>query len=229
MNASMKLRLPFAASTLALSAAAFAVPVNGVYIEDGRCENLPNWLLTHELGDALTFPANEAIVVNVIPTPFLTVCVPDDGIANDFLVQITNVSGSDWVDLYFVGDLGMQVGNADGALWDTAPLPGAITDAFRIDGTVTAGINNNLLFESIFVDEIFQNGERWDFKVDNFMHPSGVVFPPIIMTPGVFANSDPVVTPPLNTASILANPIPEPGLVGLAAVLGGAILLRRRR
>lgn len=59
-------------------------------------------------------------------------------------MQIINVSGQAWQDLFFVADLRLSIGNADGSAHDTAPLPGAIIDAFRIDGTVTLGLNDNL-------------------------------------------------------------------------------------
>ena len=56
-----------AASTLALCGAstARAVPIIGKYIEDSRCDTIPNQPLSHELGDVSTFPINEAIQVVV--------------------------------------------------------------------------------------------------------------------------------------------------------------------
>ena len=213
----------------ASSRTASGVPVNGLYVEDQRCDAIPTQNLSHELGDVITFPLNEAIQYQVAPATF-TVCVPNDNIQNDWVVTMTNVSGQAWRDLFFVGDLGMRIGNADGNMIDTVLAPGVVTDAFRIDGTKTLGLNNNLLSESGAPDEIFAPGETWTFAVSNFVGPGGSSPPPIISTPGKFAGSDPIMAlPPSNTASILANPVPEPAAVGAVLVAATAMLMRRPR
>src|SRR4051812_38296874 len=88
-------------SILALAAAATmfgainsaqAVPVNGQYLEDARCDTLPNQALHDELGQFGFFPNNEAFEVQTAATTN-TVCVANDGLANDWNVQIRNVSG----------------------------------------------------------------------------------------------------------------------------------------
>jgi hypothetical protein len=220
------------ALTLASSSApeARAVPVQARFAEDPRCDVLPAQPLSHELGNAAIFPPNEAIISDTQPVTF-TVCVQNDGLANDWLVQMVNVSGIAWQDLFFVCDQGVTVGNADGTVADVALAPNVFTDAFRIDGTVTPGINNNLLFESGPVDEIFQPGETWRFAVSNFMalNAAGGFQPPRFNTPGVFAGSSPFGPNSTGNASILANPVPEPGLLGGALGLGAAALLLRRR
>ena len=220
-----------AACGLALCAVANradAVPINGLYIEDSRCDPIPTQSLTHELGNAAIFPPNEAILVQVTPANF-TVCVPDDLIANDWVVSITNVSGIAWQDLFFVADLGLTVGNADGNMVDVVLAPGVTTDAFRIDGTVTNGINNNLLGESFGpADEIFAPGETWRFAVSNFFDPAGSAPPPVFNIPGKFAGSELFVGQG-SSASILANPVPEPGIVGIVGLVAGALLMRRPR
>jgi hypothetical protein len=217
-------------STLVPCMSAVAMPINGVYIEDARCDVLPNQTFKDELGDALNFPINEGIVYTVSPAPF-TVCVPDDGAPNDWIVDMMNVSGQAWQDLFFVTDLGVFVGNADGSVFDVAGAPGAITDAFRIDGTVTAGINSNLLGESGAIDEIFSPGESWRFAVSNFspINTAGFFMTPMFVTPGIFSGSSPFPSTPGN-ASILANPVvPEPTTAALLVVGGAGLLLRRPR
>ena len=217
-----------AASALGAAATTVsAVPINGGYIEDARCDVLPNQLLRHELGQIGFFPLNESIEVQFQPSTF-TVCVPNDGLANDWNVQIRNVSGIAWRDLFFVVDLGATLGNADGRVVDLNLAPNAPADAMRIDGTVTAGINNNLLFESGPVDEIFQPGEIWRFNVSNFNNIAALNQPPILITPGRFAGSSPLGSTNGNS-SILANPIPEPAAVGALLVTAGALMMRRPR
>ena len=204
---------------------ASAVPISGLYIEDARCDVLPNLNLSHELGDAAIFPPNEAILVSVSKTNTV-VCVPNDGIANDWVIQITNVSGQAWQDLYFVANANNMVGNSDGTVLDLTNAAIPPSDAFRIDGTVTAGVNSSLV-ESGASDEIFSPGETWRFMVSNFQHPSGVSPTPAFLSPGLFAGSASVTT--ADQASILANPVPEPATLGMLAVIGAGMLLRRRR
>jgi hypothetical protein len=207
-----------------------AVPVLGLYAEDARCDQLPGQLLSHEIGNSVVFPNNEAINVGSQPVTF-TVCVQNDGLANDWVVQMTNVSSTAWRDLFFVCDQGVIVGNSDGTVADVAVAPAVFTDAFRIDGTVTPGLNNNLLSESGPLDEIFQPGETWRFAVSNFMAltPAGTFSPPRFNSPGVFSGSSPIGPNSVGNASILANPVPEPGALGVALGIGAAALLMRRR
>lgn len=221
-------------ATLTLAArSAHAVPVTGVYTEDPlRCDPVPNQTLSHELGDVNFFPINEALQINVSAATF-TICVPDDNIANDWNIDILNVSGQAWTNLFFVADDGMVFGNADGWMTDAVLAPNVMTDAMRIDGTVTVtGMNDNLLNESQLNDEILMPGESWRFHVSNFSVANAAAppFMPIIQTPGVFAGSDPIVIPPVNTASILAVPyIPEPSVLSILGFAGAALLLRRPR
>jgi len=207
-----------------------AVPISGVYVEDSRCDVVPNQSLKHEIGIAAIFPGNEAITYFVTPAQF-TVCVPNDGLANDWIVNMTNVSTVFYQDLFFVADLGVTVGNSDGSVFDAVLAPGVVTDAFRIDGTVTAGVNMNLLGESFAFDEIFAPGETWRFAVSNYgaLNSAGQFAPPDFLTPGIFAGSSPFGQVPGN-ASILANEvIPEPGTISVLLVAGGMLLLRRPR
>jgi hypothetical protein len=223
MNTTLRTNV-IAATALAslgfMSRSATAVPITGQYIEDPRCDVIPNTPLTHELCDAATFPTNEAITVFVSPTQ-TTVCVPNDGIQNDWNVQITNVSGQAWTDLFFVANFDNGIGNSDGVVVD--PSNAAIlSDAFRIDST---GANNSLV-ENFAMDGIFAPGETWRFMVSNFQHPSGVSPVPSFISPGTFAGSANVT---VDSASILANPVPEPATVGVLALAGAATLMRRRR
>jgi hypothetical protein len=217
-----------AAAVTCGSSVAHAVVVNGLFIEDPRCDILPTQSLPHELGEVSVFPIIQSFFSTVQPTTTY-ICVPDDLVQNDWLVEIRNTSGIAWTNLFFVDNLGMSIGNADGVVMDVTNAPGVVADAFRIDGTVTAGGNANLIFESMGVNEIFEPGESWQFLVTNFMHASGVAPPPLFNTPGLFGGSAPVIAAFPDTASILATPVPEPGTWGVAALGAASLMLRRRR
>lgn len=205
--------------------AAHAFPVNGVYNEDPRCDTIPSQSLFHEIGDFNVFPIDESLQI-VVGAQQTYACVGDDGAPNDFFVQITNVSPYAYVDLFLVADVGITIGNADGNVIDVVNAPGVISDAFKIDGTVTiTGINDNLIGESGTIDEVLDPGETWRFIVTNVIFPANVPPTLIFDSVGGFAGS----SGGTSTASILGNQVPEPStalLVGLG--LAGLAVSRRR-
>lgn len=203
--------------------AAHAVPVQGVFVDDpARCDSIPQTNLTHELGDVLQgFPIDEGLDIHATLTSQL-VCVNDDGVANDYVVTMVNLSSTSWVDLFFVADDGVFIGNADGSAADlTAP---GFTDAFKIDNV---GVNANLIGGDNG-NLIFEPGEAWRFLVSNFLTPGNV--PPTFGSIGQFAASSSANFK--STASILATPmvVPEPSAVAMTffSVLGVPVLIRRR-
>jgi hypothetical protein len=197
--------------------------VNGLFVDDARCDVIPSQSLSRELGDVASFPAVDAISYHDhrYSTP---VGVADDGIANDWTVHMTNVSGQPWKNLFFVADNGATIGNADGMIEDAVNAPGIFTDAFCIDAL---GSNVALLSESLVADGIFQPGEDWEFAVTNFNTGLNAI-PPTLTTPGFFAGSSQLGGIGGGNASILASPVPEPSLAALL-LAAGALLARRRR
>jgi len=203
--------VPVLLSILALGSIGFtqnasAIPVSAFVTDGPNCDFLPATSLGHELGIGLftifgppgPFPIDEeidSIAFNSSP-----ICVPDDGDPfNDWEVSITNLSPHTYVELHFVADDAIPVGNFDGFELTSGPP----THAFRIDDV---GVNPTLLFEDIAIDGMFVPGETWTFVVDNFGGP-GFPFPPIFDSVG-FGFGSPTFPSP-STASILAIMVPN--------------------
>lgn len=214
-----------AAATIAMSGStiAGANPVAGQFVNDPRGDAIADLMLNREIGDNTLFPIGDAIFYHD-HRAIATVGVADDGIANDWLVHMTNVSGLPFRDLFFVADAGATIGNADGTIEDMLGAPGQRNDAFRIDAL---GSNPNLLTESIAADGIFQPGEEWEFTVTNFGTGSNS-FPPALISPGVFSGSSPMQSFGGTNSSILGITVPEPSTLSIFALMALASLRRRR-
>jgi hypothetical protein len=204
------------------SSLAHAVPIQGMYQDiPALCDFHPPTLFSHELGDAFVFPPNEAFLVNIASTN-QTCCVGDDGFPNDFEITITNISGFRWVDLFFVVDTNVGIGNVDGLIQDIA-APG-FAEAFKIDNV---GINNNLVSGDTNNNLVFDLLEAWTFRVTNFVAPANLPPFPSFTSPGGFAASS---TNNGSNASILANQfIPEPSTCVLCGLSLVCLAAHRRR
>jgi hypothetical protein len=208
-----------------LAAPVVAVPVTEAF-ENAlfQCDDVANVGLTHELGghSILGQPSEPFPPEELIEHSFAEVA-PEFGCGgpglaaltygSSFEVTITNMSAISYHDLFMVADptADFSHGNWDG--WIQG-LP-----AMRID---SVGINAPLLFESLVPNGIFEPGETWVFRVEEFFDRSAPGRGPHFGSIGVGAGSPDAV---LSNASILANVVPEPttalllacGLVGRVA------------
>lgn len=208
-------------SVLALAGLAAGNPVSGVYLDTSDCDTNGNRQAREELGTFI-FPPDEFIDSMSMQTT-LTACPNDDPSMSNFLITITNLTGRDWSDLFYVADVGTTISNHDGVA-ASAAAPGVFERAFRIDAT---GINRPLVFESMIGNGIFEAGETWQFILQDYTNAAGG--PPEDFSSLDFAGAS-TGFPGLgdSTGSIVQFLVPAPGSMALLG-MGGVMALRRRR
>ncbi|QEG35715.1 PEP-CTERM sorting domain-containing protein [Bythopirellula goksoeyrii] len=207
-------------ATLSLSLAtrpAVASPVSVSSQDDPMCcDTLTVPINVDELG--IAFPPDELISANAIPTPDIA-CLQHaiPGVVNR-LVRMTNLSGFDWQDLWYVADPETTITNRDGFVNGES--------AFKID---SIGANRPLLNESFSpADGIFQAGETWEFIVDGYSNLLGLpasAFGSVGLVGGASGGDID------SSGSIIAlGVVPEPGsLVLLLGGLCGVLIIRNRQ
>ena len=112
-------------ASLTFAVSALAVPVAVPYVDDPRCDAIPDQLLIDEIGlPSAGFPPGEALA-SVFVQPAPEICTGNGIALDDFEVTIVNLTPFDFEEVFFVADLGITVGNADGSVIGG----GAIQDA----------------------------------------------------------------------------------------------------
>lgn len=208
------------ALTLCLGAGmAAANPVDGEYSDGPRCDNHGFLRAIEELGEGPLFPQDELIstVWTLTQEP---ACPRSDNIdIPNALVEMTNLSGRYWRNLFYVADPETTLTNEDGLAMSYA-APGVMTQAFRIDAL---GANRNLVFESMAADGVFEPGETWAFIIQDYGNAAGL--------PPAFGSLDFAGASggdSLSTGSVVQFVIPAPGTLALLSA-GGLAAARRRR
>ncbi|MCS5638564.1 MAG: PEP-CTERM sorting domain-containing protein [Myxococcota bacterium] len=137
------------------------------------------------------------------------------------LLSITNSTNRTFSDLWYVADPETSITNVDGDI--------NFNPAFKIDGTVTVNLNNPLISESIFTDELFSPGETWKFIIDGYFNAVSAPASELGSIGAGSGSAEPGLTIPLSSGSIVAL-VPEPStalLMGLG--LAGLTLTGRQR
>ena len=205
-----------------LASAAAANPVDGFYQDAPNCDNHGELEAYEELGNGALFPMDELIEATASVVDFAACEMTDDAAVPSALVTMTNLSGRDWTDLFYVADPETRITNVDG-LATTDVVPGAdsvFTEAFRID---REGDNRPLIAESGASDGIFSAGETWEFIIQDYSNSLGLGaadFTSLDFAGGSSTN--------FSTGSIVAFQIPAPGAGALFGLAGLAAARRRR-
>jgi hypothetical protein len=222
--------LPVAILFAAVSIQAYAVPTQMNHINTAQCDTLFIPDDVHEIGETGFFPQNESLFATDLGPTSTSACPISDnpGIAN-VMVDIRNLSGIAWEEVWYVADPETSISNYDGEA-NEAPHP-AIQEAFRIDNDVTdpGGANHALVWESMTADGIWEINESWQFILQDYTNAAGMsAFD--LNSVGVGDNSPNNIGVQDSSGSIIAiSKIPEPasGLLMLLAIAGGCA--RRRR
>jgi hypothetical protein len=212
---------------LAIPAAALELQV--IHANNETCDPLEVPDFVHELGlGALSegpFPPDEEILVSEDLNVGFDACNPVVTVTNA-LVHITNKTGSDFSEVWYVADPDTDLTNYDG--WVNDPN-GAVPcelfgcKAFRID---SVGANKPLISESLTADGIFENDETWSFVIDDYLNTAAL--PPSALNSLLVGSKSPFGPSSGSIIAVLA-PVPEPGALSLLALAVGALGWRLRR
>jgi len=216
-----------AAAFTLVTSHAYAVPTQVVHIDTPLCDPLFIPTAVHELGDFNIFPTDESMHASTLTQTAISACpLSDDPTVPNIVIDIRNLSGIDWQEVWYVADPETTISNFDGEANEAGFPP--LQEAFRIDYDISdpGGSNHALLFESMTPDGIWEDGESWQFILQDYVNLSGLAASDISSI-GV-GNNSPSLGIKDSSGSIIAIAVPEPASIGLLG-LGAATLIRRVR
>ena len=202
---------------LLLGSIANSVPIHYVKSPNPTSlqDPLPDW--SHELG--IGFPLDEEISASWTITTYTPCPQQYQGIGQNILVVMTNLSGLHWYDVTYVSDPETTITNDDLELVNSE-------QSFLID---YIGNNIPLISESLNPDAVFEPGETWEFVIQDYVNTFG-------LAPSAFSSWDSINFlgqigsqsggDTVSTGSIIAN-IPEPTTMLLLGI--GGLLLHRHK
>ena len=219
--------LAIAALTVVASQA-YAVPTKMAHIDTPQCDPLFIPENVHEIGDVAVFPADEALFSTTLSTTSASACpLSDDPAVPNVIVDIRNLSGIVWEEVWYVADSETTISNYDGEANGSPFSP--IQEAFRIDYDISdpGGVNHALIFESNTPDGIWEIGESWQFILQDYSNLSGLS-PSALNSIGV-GNASPNFGINDSSGSIIAvTKVPEPASLALLSIGVVATMVRRQ-
>ncbi len=211
------------------SSQAYAVPTQMAHFDTPNCDPLFIPTDVHEVGDVAVFPSDEALFsTNLGPTSVSACLASDDPTVPNVVVDIRNLSGIVWEEVWYVADPETTISNYDGEA-NQAPFS-PIQEAFRIDYDISdpGGVNHALIFESNTPDGIWEIGESWSFILQDYSNLSGLSAS-ALNSIGV-GDASPNFGINDSSGSIIAvSKVPEPASLALLTIGVAATLTRGRR
>ena len=229
------LALALAATLFALASNARALPTKIAHVNTPDCDDLFIPEDVHEIGHFLEFPGTDEDLAsaNLGQTADPPCPASHIGTAN-FIIDIRNLTGKDWLEVWYVADSETTITNFDGEANDIGFPP--LQEAFRIDNMVSdpGGSHHPLIAESMNPDGIWEAGESWQFILQDYSNTLGL--PPEALTSlgvGSASTTPTMVTDAagnalLSSGSIIAIEVPEPATCVLMAIGFAAAAFRRR-
>ena len=216
-----------AALLAAVSSQAYAVPTQMVHIDTPQCDPLFIPDDVHEIGDVAVFPSDEALFSTFLNQTSASACpASDDPTVPNVVVDIRNLSGIVWEEVWYVADPDTTISNYDGEANDAGFAP--LQEAFRIDYDISdpTGGNHALIFESNTPDGIWEIGESWQFIIQDYTNLSGLSASDLNSI-GVGNASANLGINDSSGSIIAVTKVPEPASLALLTI-GGLAALRRR-
>lgn len=214
--ASISVRNLLAVVSLSLAFNSHAVPVLVDFADAPVCDFYSGPGQVDELGTQGIFPADESIQAIDSPSPMVACPMTDTALPN-VQVEITNLTGKTFGQVWYVSDPETSISNQDG--WTNGE------EAFRIDAV---GANQPLIFESLHPDGRFEPGEIWIFVIDDYTNALGLPASAFGSVGLVGQNS---AGDRASSGSIIATVVPLPATVWLfgSGLLGLISLARSRK
>ena len=215
---------------VALATQTLASPTKIVHNNTPQCDFLFIPDDVEELGEFSVFPADEALsAADLGHTPVIP--CPSTNLSNlpEIVVDIRNLSGRAWSEVWYVADPETTVTNFDGEANQVPFSP--LQEAFRIDNDISdpGGTHHPLISESLFPNGIWDIGESWQFVLQDYSNSLGLSAA-AINSIGVGNASVPLAGVTDSSGSIIAitEVVPEPASLALALVGMGALVATRR-
>ncbi len=216
-----------AAVSVNASSQIYAVPTQMTHFDTPNCDTLFIPDDVHEIGDVAGFPSNEALFATDLGQTSLSSCLnSDDPTVPNVVVDIRNLSGIAWEEVWYVADPDTTISNYDGEANELPFSP--IQEAFRIDNDILdpGGFNHALIFESITADGIWEINETWQFIIQDYSNLSGLSAADFNSI-GVGDNSPNLGINDSSGSIIAVTKVPEPASLTLLT-LGALVSVRRR-
>ena len=207
---------------------ALAVPKQVVHVNTPDCDPLFIPTDVHEIGNFVEFPPDEALDATIIgPAPIIPCPLNNDDLLPDILVDIRNMTGKVWQEVWYVADDETTITNFDGEANEVGFPP--LQEAFRIDNIISdpGGSHHPLVSESMTPDGIWEIGESWQFVLQDYSNILNLPADAITSIGVGSASGTPATGIIDSSGSIIAVEIPEPTTLLLGSLAITGLLIRR--